>query len=152
MGISTMLTAKRIILIAWGEDKAEIVRKIVEEKISPECPASYLQRHENISFYVDENSASLLTRNVAPWLVGPCEWTPKFVRKAVVWLCEKVHKPILKLTQGDYLSNGLGELLEKIDNLANDINKESTTYNYSRNISIRAEMIMECVKESKDII
>ena len=115
MGLATMLTAKRIAMIAWGEDKAEIVRKVVEGSITSECPASYLQKHENISFYVDENSASLLTRNVAPWLVGPCEWTPKFVRKAVVWLCEQVHKPILKLTQGDYLSNGLGELLEQID-------------------------------------
>ena len=115
MGIATMLTAKRIAMIAWGEDKAEIVRNVVEGRITSECPASYLQKHENITFYVDENSASLLTRNVAPWLVGPCEWTPKFVRKAVVWLCEQVHKPILKLTQGDYLSNGLGELLEQID-------------------------------------
>ena len=112
MGISTMLSAKKIHLIAWGEDKAQVVKKIVEDAADPSCPASLLQKHTNISFYVDENSASYLTRNVAPWLVGPCEWTPKFIRKAVVWLCEQVHKPILKLTQGDYLSNGLGELLE----------------------------------------
>ena len=113
MGISTMMSAKKIYLIAWGEDKAQVVKNIVEDKMDPSCPASLLQRHENISFYVDDNSAAMLTRNVAPWLVGPCEWTPKFIRKAVVWLCEQVHKPILKLTQGDYLSNGLGELLEK---------------------------------------
>ena len=113
MGISTMLSAKKIHLIAWGEDKAEVVKKIVEEEMNPSCPASYLQKHENISFYIDENAAANLTRNVAPWLVGPCEWTPKFIRKAVVWLCEQVHKPILKLTQSDYLSNGLGELLEQ---------------------------------------
>ena len=113
MGISTMLSAKKIHLIAWGEDKAQVVKQIVEDAADPSCPASLLQKHNNISFYVDENSASLLTRNVAPWLVGPCEWTPKFIRKAVVWLCEQVHKPILKLTQGDYLSNGLGELLEQ---------------------------------------
>ena len=113
MGISTMMSAKKIHLIAWGEDKADVVKRIVEDPASPQCPASYLQKHDDISFYVDENSASLLTRNVAPWLVGPCEWTPKFIRKAVVWLCEQVHKPILKLTQGDYLSNGLGELLEQ---------------------------------------
>ena len=113
MGISTMLSAKKIHLIAWGEDKAEVVKKIVEDEMNPSCPASYLQKHENISFYVDENAAAYLTRNVAPWLVGPCEWTPTFIRKAVVWLCEQVHKPILKLTQGDYLSNGLGELLEQ---------------------------------------
>lgn len=113
MGISTMLSAKRIVLIAWGEDKAQVVKNIVEDKMDPSCPASFLQRHDNITFYTDDNAASLLTRNVAPWLVGPCEWTPKFIRKAVVWLCEQVHKPILKLTQGDYLSNGLGELLEQ---------------------------------------
>ena len=113
MGISTMLSAKKICLIAWGEDKANVVKRIAEDKADSSCPASYLQQHENIAFYVDENSASQLTRMVAPWLVGPCEWTPKFIRKAVVWLCEQVHKPILKLTQKDYLANGLGELLEQ---------------------------------------
>ena len=95
MGISTMLSAKKIHLIAWGEDKAQVVKQIVEECSTSSCPASLLQKHTNISFYVEENSASLLTRNVAPWLVGPCEWTPKFIRKAVVWLCEQVGKPIL---------------------------------------------------------
>ena len=112
MGISTMLTAKKIHLIAWGEDKANAVKAVCEDKADAACAASLLQRHDNISMYVDENSASQITRNVAPWLVGPCEWTPKFIRKAVVWLCEQVHKPVLKLTQGDYLTNGLGELLE----------------------------------------
>ena len=112
MGISTMLTAKKIQLVAWGEDKAETVKRVAEDKADAAWAASLLQRHDNISMYVDDNSASQLTRNVAPWLVGPCEWTPKFIRKAVVWLCEQVHKPVLKLTQGDYLTNGLGELLE----------------------------------------
>ena len=113
MGISTMMSAKEICLIAWGEDKAQVVEQIAEAPINPECPASLLQKHTNISFYAEENSASLLTRNVAPWLVGPCEWTPKFIRKAVVWLCEQVGKPILKLSQKDYLTNGLGELLDQ---------------------------------------
>ena len=113
LGITTMMSAKKIYLMGWGEDKAQVVKNIVEDPMNPACPASFLQRHGNISFYVDDNSASLLTRNVAPWLVGPCEWTPKFIRKAVVWLCEQVHKPILKLTQGDYLAHGLGELLEQ---------------------------------------
>ena len=113
LGITTMMSAKKIYLMGWGEDKAQVVKNIVEDPMNPACPASFLQRHGNISFYVDDNSASLLTRNVAPWLVGPCDWTPKFIRKAVVWLCEQVHKPILKLTQGDYLAHGLGELLEQ---------------------------------------
>ena len=114
IGIGTMLSAKRIILMAWGEDKAQAVKDIAEGPSTPDCPASLLQQHDHISFYVDEAAASLLTRSVAPWLVGPCDWTPKFIRKAVVWLCETVHKPILKLTEKDYLNNNLGQLLEKV--------------------------------------
>ena len=114
VGIGSMLTAKRIILMAWGEDKAAAVKAITEGPVTVECPASQLQNHDHISFYVDETAASLLTRSVAPWLVGPCDWTPKFVRKAVVWLCEVTGKPILKLTEKDYLNNGLSELLSKV--------------------------------------
>ena len=113
IGIGTMLSAKRIILMAWGEDKAPAVKAIAEGAPTLDCPASLLQRHDHVSFYVDESAASLLTRVEAPWLVGPCDWTPKFVRKAVVWLCQTVKKPILKLTEKDYLNNNLGELLEK---------------------------------------
>ena len=114
LGISTMLSAKKIILMAWGEDKASAVKAIAEGPATSECPASLLQQHDHISFYVDETAASLLNRSVAPWLVGPCDWTPKFVRKAVVWLCQETGKPILKLTEKDYLNNGLSELLEKV--------------------------------------
>ncbi|MBR3075524.1 MAG: PIG-L family deacetylase, partial [Bacteroidales bacterium] len=114
IGISTMLSAQRIVLMAWGEGKAAAVKAIAEGEVNASCPASFLQRHDHISFYVDESAASLLTRSVAPWLVGPCDWTPKFVRKAVVWLCQTVNKPILKLTEKDYLDNNLSELLEKV--------------------------------------
>ena len=114
LGISTMLSAKKIILMAWGEDKAAAVKAIAEGPASTDCPASLLQAHDHISFYVDETAASMLTRSVAPWLVGPCDWTPKFVRKAVVWLCQETGKPILKLSEKDYLNNGLSELLEKV--------------------------------------
>ncbi len=112
IGISTMLSAKKIILMAWGEDKAAAVHSIVEGEMDNSCPASLLQRHDDVTFYTDANSSANLTRFVAPWLVGPCDWTPKFIRKAVVWLCGQVHKPILKLTHKDYLDNSLGELLE----------------------------------------
>ena len=114
VGISTMLTARKIILMAWGEEKAAAVKAISEGPMTPDCPASFLQSHDHISLYADEAAASLLTRSVAPWLVGPCDWTPKFVRKAVVWLCEVTGKPILKLTEKDYLNNNLSELLEKV--------------------------------------
>ncbi len=113
LGISTMLSAKKIILMAWGEDKANVVKAIAEGNMTTDCPASLLQAHDHISLYVDETAGSLLTRSVAPWLVGPCDWTPKFIRKAVVWLCEVTGKPILKLTEKDYLNNNLDELLQK---------------------------------------
>ena len=113
MGLGTMLSASRIVLMAWGEDKAEAVRAIVEGDMTTACPASLMQRHDHIRFIVDATAGSLLTRVVAPWLVGPCDWTPKLRRKAVVWLCQTVGKPILKLTDQDYLENSLGELIEK---------------------------------------
>jgi len=114
MGIGTIMRAEKVVLMAWGEGKAPVIRDIVEGEISAQVPASYLQRHNNLEVVVDENAAGLLTREVAPWLVGPCEWTPRFMRKAVVWLCQKVKKPILKLTHADYIENSLGELLEAV--------------------------------------
>ncbi len=112
MGISTMMSAKQVVLMAWGETKAEAVRKVVEGGIDSSCPASFFQHHPNVRMIVDEVSGSLLTRVVAPWLIGPCHWTPKFRRKAVIWLCQKEHKPILKLTHADYIKNSLEELVE----------------------------------------
>ena len=113
MGIGTIMRADKIILMAWGEEKADIVQRVVEGEIHPQVPASNLQAHPNIEVVIDENAAHRLTREQTPWLVGPCEWTPKFVRKAVVWLCGVVDKPILKLTYKDYIENSLGELLEQ---------------------------------------
>lgn len=113
MGIHTIMRAERIVLMAWGEEKAPIIRRVVEGEISEQVPASYLQEHPNIEVVIDKNAASLLSREQTPWLVGPCEWTPKFTRKAVVWLCRKINKPILKLTQKDYTDNALGELLDE---------------------------------------
>ena len=113
MGIGNILNADKIILMAWGEYKANVIQKIVEGEITKMVPASHLQAHSNIEVVIDENAAQLLTREQTPWLVGPCDWTPKFIRKAVVWLCSVVNKPILKLTYKDYIENSLGELLEQ---------------------------------------
>ncbi len=113
VGIETILQARQIILMAWGEEKAEAIRKVVEGEVSSRIPASYLQTHPNMEIVVDENAARQLTRKRCPWLVGPCRWTPKFTRRAVVWLCGKVGKPILKLTHKDYVEYSLGELLEQ---------------------------------------
>ncbi len=113
IGINTIMSANRIILMAWSEDKASIVQKVVEGEVTSNIPASFLQQHPNIEVIIDEDAAGELTREQSPWLVGPCQWTPALVRKAVIWLCGKVDKPVLKLTYRDYIENSLSELLDK---------------------------------------
>ena len=114
MGLKTMLSAKKVVLMAWGEDKAEVVQKVVEGNVTPDIPATCFQLHPNVRMIVDDMAGSNLTRVIAPWLIGPCEWTPKFRRKAVIWLCQQVNKPILKLTHNDYLQHSLEELIDAV--------------------------------------
>ena len=111
MGIATLLSAKAIYLTAWGEEKSEIMQKVVENGITDTLPASFLQTHPNAHVVLDLSVAAHLTRIEHPWLVTSCQWTDKLVRSALVWLCQKIHKPILKLTNKDYNENGLSELL-----------------------------------------
>ncbi|GHT04354.1 glucosamine-6-phosphate deaminase [Bacteroidia bacterium] len=113
VGLGTIMGAKRIILMAWGEGQAKVVRKIVEENVTEMLPASILQTHPNASFIFDEAASAELTRIKTPWLVGNVNWTDKTIRKAVFWLCEKLEKPILKLTERDYNDSGLGELVSE---------------------------------------
>ena len=111
MGISTILSARKIVLLAWSEDKAEKIRACVEGPITDTIPASFLQTHNDAHVVIDLSAASALTRIRRPWLVTSCEWDSKLIRSAIVWLCLKVGKPILKLTNKDYNENGLSELL-----------------------------------------
>ena len=111
MGLSTLLEAKQVILLAWGENKSAILKDVIEGKIDDSVPASFLQLHKNASAAIDLNAAQQLTRISHPWLVGSCEWTDKLIRRAIVWLCRKTDKPILKLTNKDYNQHGLDELL-----------------------------------------
>ncbi len=116
MGVGTILDARRVILLAFGEHKATIVRKAVEEPPCSHVSASALQQHPDAKFVLDGAAASRLTRFEAPWVVGPLdslglEWTDALVRKAVIWLALSVGKPILKLTDGDYNEHGLQDLL-----------------------------------------
>ncbi len=111
MGIATLLSAKAIYLTAWGEEKSEIMQKVVENGITDTLPASFLQTHPNAHVVLDLSAAAHLTRIEHPWLVTSCQWTDKLVRSALVWLCQKIHKPILKLTNKDYNENGLSDLL-----------------------------------------
>jgi glucosamine-6-phosphate deaminase len=111
MGVGTILEARQIILMAYGEGKSYVVAQAIEGPITPVIAASFLQNHANAQFMLDEAAAAELTRFKSPWLVGPIDWTPAQIRKAVIWLAREVKKPLLKLTDEDYNEFGLQDLL-----------------------------------------
>ena len=121
MGIGTVKNAKRIVLLAWGVNKSNIIKKTIEGTISSNVPASYLQDHNNTTFILDQEAAANLTRIKTPWLVTSCDWDIKLKLKAVVWLSNLLKKPILKLTDKDYNNNGMSELLMQ-EGTAYDLN------------------------------
>ena len=111
MGIQTILSAKRVLLMAWGTNKAEIIQKAIEGAISPMIPTTYLQLHKNTTLVLDHESAAELTRIKTPWLVSHCKWDEDLRSKAIVWLCATTAKSILKLTDEDYNQHGMSDLL-----------------------------------------
>ena len=111
LGIQTILAARRVVIAAWGDQKADVVKEMVEGKMSDAVPASFLQRHNNVEVVLDLVAAGKLTRIQRPWLVSSLQWDDKLTRAAIVWLCQTVKKPVLKLTNSDYNENGLSELL-----------------------------------------
>ena len=111
MGIGTIMEARKIYYLAWGEGKAGSIKKLVEGNVTDQNPASYLQQHGNVSIIIDDAASVNLTRIDTPWLTGKCEWTDYMIRKSVFWLCKKLEKPILKLTDRDYNDNGMSDLV-----------------------------------------
>jgi glucosamine-6-phosphate deaminase len=111
MGIGTIFKARQIILMAWGEGKAHIIRKTVEGPITDSIPATFLQKHPNVKVVLDTASSAELSKVKTPWLSGSVNWNEKARKKAVLWLSEMVSKPILKLTDRDYNEHGLSELV-----------------------------------------
>lgn len=121
MGVGTIMKSHKIILMAWGENKAPIIKATVEGSISDSVPATFLQTHPNVQFIIDESAAEELTRANMPWLVSKVEWDDKLIRKAVIWLCQKVKKPILKVENKDYTDNGMSDLIKTFGS-ANKVN------------------------------
>lgn len=111
MGVSRILAAKRVVLLAWGERKAPVIQSALEGTVTEHNPASYLQTHPNAMFIIDESAASDLTRSRTPWLVDNVTWDNKMVKKAVTHLSMSLKKPILKLTNREYNDNGMSDLL-----------------------------------------
>ncbi len=120
-GIKTIMQAKKIILMAWGEQKTDAIRKSVEEHQTEMVPASLLQNHTNCLFVIDEPTSQTLTRKTKPWLTGAIKWDEKLIWKAVCSLALELDKPILMLTDQDYHDHGLSELLDEYGT-AYDIN------------------------------
>jgi glucosamine-6-phosphate deaminase len=113
MGVGTILDAKKIVLLAFGEHKAPVVQKAVEGPVTEAVPASFLQQHNDASFLLDPAAAAELAAFKHPWTIGPVTWTPALIRKAIIWLCLKVNKGLLKLSDDDLRDNELYELLRE---------------------------------------
>jgi len=116
MGVRTILEARRVVLMAWGQHKAGIVRTAMEHEVTARITASFLQQHENALFVLDHAAAGALTRFRTPWLIGPLAdqglaWDERMTRRAILWLSRQCKKVILKLTDDDYNEAGLQDLL-----------------------------------------
>ncbi|HVT28821.1 MAG TPA: glucosamine-6-phosphate deaminase [Lacipirellulaceae bacterium] len=111
MGVGTILEARQLVMLAFGEHKSPIIARAVEGDVSQSIAASFLQEHPNAVVVIDDAAADGLTRKKSPWLLGPVEWDEYKVRKAVIWLARKLDKAILKLTDHDYNEEGLQDLL-----------------------------------------
>ncbi|HEY3755301.1 MAG TPA: glucosamine-6-phosphate deaminase [Opitutaceae bacterium] len=119
MGVGTILEARQVVLMGWGEHKAQIVRTAVEGPVTPQATASFLQEHDAARFVLDHAAGSELARIRTPWLVAPLEdlglaWDERMTRRAILWLSQKRGKAILKLTDDDYNEAGLQDLLRVV--------------------------------------
>ena len=114
MGVGTIMSARKIVMMAWGEGKAEIIRQAVEGEIRESIPATFLQQHPNCEVIVDRAAALSLTRVATPWLVCDCPWNDALIKRATLSLSQKLDKAILKLTNEDYNEHGMGNLVAEI--------------------------------------
>jgi glucosamine-6-phosphate deaminase len=113
MGVGTILEAREIVIMAFGEHKAPIVQRAVEGEMTEAIAASFLQKHNDTTFLLDAAAAKHLTAVARPWLLGPVKWTPDLIRRAVIWLSLKVGKALLKLSDDDFREHELYELLRE---------------------------------------
>ena len=113
MGVGTILRARRIVLMAWGDNKSSVVARAVEGIVTDAVSASFLQEHADARFFVDKSASHELTRKKLPWLVGPVKWSPVETRRAVCWLSNSLKRPVLKLTDEDYNEHGLSDLISE---------------------------------------
>ncbi len=111
MGVGSIMKAKHVIMMAWGEGKASVIKKAVEGPVTDQIPSSFLQRHSSVQVVLDDAASSELSRIKTPWILDTIDWNDTLIRKAVVWLCQKMKKPVLKLTNHDYMEHGMGDII-----------------------------------------
>lgn len=111
MGVGSILKARKVFMMAWGEGKAGVIKKAVEGPVSDQIPSSFLQKHIDCLVMLDEAASSELVRVKTPWVLDSIDWDDKLIRKSVVWLCQKIKKPVLKLTNHDYMEHGMGDII-----------------------------------------
>lgn len=111
IGFGTMMEARKIVVLAFGDGKADVIRRALEEPISNATPVGWLREHHDVSFILDKSAASKLQDVATPWLTRPVEWRDDMIKRAVLWLCQKTNKALLKLTDGDFRAHGLHSLL-----------------------------------------
>ena len=113
MGVGSILSARRLIVLALGEHKAKVVRRAVEEPETPEIAASFLQSHPSAEFVLDPAAAAALTAVRTPWMTGCVDWTLPTELRAVIWLSQQTRTPILKLEARDFLEHNLTDLVHE---------------------------------------
>lgn len=114
MGLGTILSARRVILMAMGEHKANIVHQSLTSESSNKIPASLLQDHADAKFFLDESAAGELPVFKMPWTVGEPDWDDdQLLKRAVLWLCEKTGKALLKLSDDDFRQHNLHQLVRR---------------------------------------
>jgi len=123
MGVGTILKARRIILMGFGEHKASIIKRAVEGPVTDTVAASYLQEHPNAQVFVDYAAGAALTRVATPWVLGELEWTPDRQHRAVIWLSLQTGKSLLKLDSDDYDAHHLAGLVRQVGS-ADELNRQ----------------------------
>ncbi len=156
MGVGTILDAREVILMATGEHKAPIICRAVEEKLTNDVTASYLQKHASATIYTDLASAGELTRVKTPWLVRPVEWTDELQVRAVIWLAERVDKAILRLEESDFhrhYLHSLANLHENIDDLCKHVFESlRRRIAYSEDIPANQKIVLFSPHPDDDVI
>jgi glucosamine-6-phosphate deaminase len=134
MGLGTIMEAKQIVLLAFGDSKSSSVKEALEGPVNNLVPASILQMHPHLAVVVDGGAGSKLRRLSSPWLVKQVDWSKELsklkhekknhIENAVVWLSTKTGKPINELSLSDYRNNHLSGLAKTYENQVDDISEQ----------------------------